>query len=149
MDPPPECEGRDGRTLVWGALGSRSSAILDLDDDGDLDIVTNDFGSEPMVLISDLARTKPDLRYLKIRLVGGASNRDGLGATVTVKADSRVYHRTHDGKSGYLSQGSLPSTSGWANRRSSTQVEVRWPSGRTQVVPGPIKINSILKVQEP
>ena len=102
-----------------------------------------------MVLISDLARTKPDLRYLKIILVGGASNRDGLGATVTVKADSRVYHRTHDGKSGYLAQGLYPLYFGLGEAQVVDQVEVRWPSGRTQVVPGPIKINSILKVQEP
>ncbi len=148
-EPPPECEGRDGRTLVWGALGSRSSAIVDLDDDGDLDIVTNDFGSEPMVLISDLERTKPDLHYLKISLVGNASNRDGLGATVTVTADSRSFHRTHDGKSGYLSQSVYPLYFGLGESQVVDRVEVRWPSGRIQVVAGPIKTNSILKVQEP
>ena len=36
-------------------LGSRSSVIFDLDGDGDLDIVTNDFNSAPQVLVSNLA----------------------------------------------------------------------------------------------
>ena len=48
----PGCADRTGRIEVFGALGSRSSAIFDLDNDGDLDIVTNDFHSEPMVLVS-------------------------------------------------------------------------------------------------
>ena len=60
------CEDRTGRVVVWGALASRSAVVFDLDDDGDLDVVTNDFGSEPMVLISDLAQVKPDLHYLKV-----------------------------------------------------------------------------------
>ena len=47
------------RVVAWGALGSRSSVIFDLDNDGDLDIVTNDFNSEPMVLVSNLADRKP------------------------------------------------------------------------------------------
>ena len=73
------CREREGQFTVWGALGSRSSAIFDLDGDGDLDIVTNDFNSEPMVLVSDLAQ-RTAVRFLKVTLVGRASNRNGLGA---------------------------------------------------------------------
>ena len=49
------CEGHEGPATVRGTLGTRSSVIFDLDQDGDLDIVTNDFGSAPMILVSDLA----------------------------------------------------------------------------------------------
>ena len=55
--------------IIWGARGSRSSAIFDLDGDGDLDIVTNEFNTAPMVLISDLTE-KRAIHYLKVKLVG-------------------------------------------------------------------------------
>ena len=64
--------------------------IFDLDNDGDLDIVTNDFNSEPMVLVSNLADRK-QIHFLKVHLTGTKSNRDGLGARVTVRAGSATY----------------------------------------------------------
>lgn len=45
--------------------------MFDLDNDGDLDIVTNDFHSEPQILIGDLAQVKK-IHWLKI---SSASNR--------------------------------------------------------------------------
>lgn len=66
----------------WGV------SVGDLNADGDLDIVTNEFGSVPMVLVSNLSDQR-EVRYLQIRLRGQASNRDGLGARVTVTAELR------------------------------------------------------------
>ena len=45
------------------------AVIFDLDGDGDLDIVTNDFNSAPMVLISDLSERK-QIHWIKIVLEG-------------------------------------------------------------------------------
>ena len=102
------CTELSGSLTVMGALGSRASVIFDLDGDGDLDIVTNEFNSEPQVLVSNLAEAK-DIRFLKIDLQGTRSNRDGLGARVTVRTtDGRQLTRAQDGKSGYLSQSDLP-----------------------------------------
>ena len=50
------CVGQMGKSIVMAPRSSRSSVMFDLDNDGDLDIVTNDFNSEPQVLISDLAQ---------------------------------------------------------------------------------------------
>lgn len=142
------CEGRTGDVVVWGALGSRSSAVFDLDDDGDLDIVTNDFNSEPMVLISNLADRKEDLNFLKVRLVGTTSNRDGLGATVTVTAGGSDFVQVLDGVTGYLSHGVYPLYFGLGDAAEIDQVEVRWPTGETQEVSGPITRNQILTLTE-
>ena len=139
---------RSGIIDVWGTLGSRASVIFDLDDDGDLDIVTNDFHSEPMVLISNLTDQKENVYFLKVQLVGTESNRDGLGARVTVHTESGVYSKIHDGQSGYLSQSSYPLYFGLGEADAVTKIEVTWPSGKQQTVSEGIQTNSLLTITE-
>ncbi|PYR33479.1 MAG: hypothetical protein DMF90_20630 [Acidobacteria bacterium] len=136
-----------GKSVVWAALGSRSSAMFDLDGDGDLDIVTNEFNDGPMVLVSNLTE-RTSVRYLVVKLVGTTSNRDGLGATVTVRAAGRSYMKVHDGQSGYLSHSLIPLYFGLADAKSVEEIAVTWPSGKRQVVPGPITINTTVVVTE-
>jgi hypothetical protein len=139
---------RVARAVVWGAAGSRSSVIFDLEGDGDLDIVTNDFNSRPMVLVSDLSANKTPLRYLQVTLVGHNSNRDGLGATVRVQAGANTYTKVYDGQSGYLSQSRYPLYFGLADHETVDQIEVRWPSGTQQTIPGPLPANQSLVIEE-
>lgn len=143
----PLSKDRSGRLRVVGALGSRSSVIFDLDNDGDLDIVTNDFNSEPMVLVSNLAEKK-QVRFLKIRLVGSVSNRFGLGAQVQVRCGQNRYTKVQDGQSGYLSQSLLPLYFGLGDSSTVDDVEVVWPSGKRQQIPGPIEVNKLLTITE-
>ena len=140
------CKGRRGNVRGMTTLGSRASAILDLDADGDLDIVTSDFNAEPQVLVSDLAKKRPALSWLQVRLRGTQSNRDGLGAKVVVKANGKTYTQWHDGKSGYLSQSSLPLYFGLDGATAIEAVEVTWPSGIVQTVKA--KPNATLEVTE-
>jgi enediyne biosynthesis protein E4 len=142
------CFGHTGKVTVMQALSSRASVIFDLDNDGDLDIVTNDFNSEPEVLISDLAQVK-SIHWLKVVLVGTKSNRDGLGATVRVHAGGQTYTKYNDGKSGYLSQSSLPLYFGLADASTVDGIDVTWPSGRKQTLPGGIAGNQTLVITEP
>ena len=145
----PDCEGRSGPHVFWGALGSRASALADLDDDGDLDIVTNEFNAPPLLLISDLSDQKADLNFLKVRLIGTRSNRDGLGAVVSVHTRTQTYTRVHDGKSGYLSQSLLPLYFGLGPTNTVERIEVQWPSGTAQTVAGPIESNQLVEIREP
>ena len=145
----PDCEGRSGPHVFWGALGSRASALADLDDDGDLDIVTNEFNAPPLLLISDLSDQKADLNFLKVRLIGTRSNRDGLGAVVSVHTRTQTYTRVHDGKSGYLSQSLLPLYFGLGPVSTVERIQVQWPSGTAQTVAGPIESNQLVEIREP
>lgn len=142
------CEEQNGRVTVWAAIGSRSSVLFDLDQDGDLDIVTNDFNSSPMVLISDLSERNDQLRYLKIQLLGKKSNRDGLGAKVEVTAGGKVFTHVHDGQSGYLSQSALPLYFGLGDAEAVEQISIHWPSGQHQVLKGPIPTNQQMVIAE-
>src|SRR5205823_10703176 len=72
-----------GHLTMMGALGTRSAVAVDLDNDGDLDIVTSEFNGRPQVLINDLSQ-KHRTNSPKVRLNGIRSNRDGLGAAVSV-----------------------------------------------------------------
>jgi len=142
-----DARGESGRLAIWGARGTRAAAIFDVDGDGDLDIVTNEFGTAPMVLISNLTE-KTQVRYLKVALTGTASNRNGLGAIVTVSAGGSRYTKMLDGNTGYLSHGVYPLYFGLGANTTVDSIEVLWPSGRKQNVPGPIKINSLIEVRE-
>ena len=126
------------RLTMMASLGSRSSVIADIDNDRDLDIVTNEFNGFPQILVSDLASKHP-VHSLQVRLRGTRSNRDGLGAQVTVVLpDGRRILKVMDGKSGYLSQSSLPLYFGLGSADRAERIEVRWPSGRIQTVNGPV-----------
>ncbi|MEO8082948.1 MAG: CRTAC1 family protein [Ardenticatenales bacterium] len=138
-----DCVGHDGPVEVYAALSSRSSAVFDMDGDGDLDILSNEIVGPPLVLRSDLAQTHPDLHHLTVSLVGGASNRDALGARVTVTAGGRSMLQANDGKSGYLSQSRMPLYFGLGDAASADRIAVVWPSGRTQVVEGPISSGAV------
>ncbi len=141
------CAGRSGDVVVWGSLGSRASVIFDLDEDGDLDIVTSEFNDVPMVLISNLSEKRTP-NFLKIKLVGTKSNRQGIGATVTVTAGSRKLHRIYDGRVGYLSQGAPEIYVGLGASKSIDKINVVWPSGKQQTVAGPIGANQKITITE-
>src|SRR5207249_3939384 len=142
------CQGRTDTITVMAPLGSRSSVMFDLDHDGDLDIVTNEFNSAPQVLVSNLSQ-RQQIHWLKVMLVGTRSNRNGLGAAVRVSAGGRVLSQWNDGKSGYLSQSVLPLYFGLESATVVDRVEVDWPSGRRQVVTTGLRSNTTVRLTEP
>ena len=144
----PLCQGQNKRVLIEGTASSRSAVLFDIDDDGDLDIITNEINDHPQVLISNLSERKR-IHFLKIRLVGTKSNRDGLGAVVRLTAGGMTQTQQHDGKSGYLSQSSLPLYFGLGTATKIDRIEIAWPSGRKQVVQDAIALNQLMSIVEP
>jgi hypothetical protein len=85
--------------------------------------------------------------WLGIRLIGTTSNRDGIGAMVTVTAGGRTQTRMVRTGSSYLSQSERALLFGLGPAAHVEQIVIRWPSGRLDRL-GPIPANQRLTVSE-
>ena len=112
---------------------SRSTAFFDFDEDGDLDIVVNNFHS-PATLLRNNSEQRAG-RWLKIKLLGDpqtGSNRDGIGAKIEVRSKEGLSNsRIVQGGSGYLSMNPKQQHFGVGGAQA-VDVEVTWPSGEKQ-----------------
>ena len=107
----------------------RGAAFADVDGDGDLDAVVTTNGGLVHLYRNDLQVAN---RSLRLRLVGTASNRDAIGARVTVRAGGRTASRVVRTGSSYLSQSELPLTFGLGTAAKADEVTVQWPGGRRE-----------------
>ena len=120
-----EVAHRVGSDFVQPRVG-RGGAYGDYDNDGDLDLLMTTNGG-PAVLWKNES-DNPN-RYLRVKTVGTCSNRDGIGAKVTVQlANGRLWRRVKSGSS-YCSQSELPVTFGLGRSDKILSLEVLWPSG--------------------
>jgi len=92
---------------------------------------------------------KKHIHYLKIKLTGTKSNRDALGAVVKLTAGGVTQTQQNDGKSGYLSQSSIPLYFGLGEATRIDRIEVAWPSGKKQLLERNITPNTLLSIVEP
>jgi len=112
-------------------LSSRGAAFDDLDNDGDIDVVILNSRREPTILRNDSA---PGNHWLQIQLRGVKSNRDGVGARVTVVAgDLKLVDEVHSGRS-YQSHYGSRLHFGLGKRDRVDRIEVRWIGGSTEMV---------------
>ncbi len=107
-------------------LVGRGAAYADYDGDGDLDVLVTTNDGPAKLLRNDGAN---DNNYLRVRLQGGDSNRDGLGAQLALVSDSGRQVQVVRGGSSYCSQSETVATFGLASDTAVESLEVRWPSG--------------------
>lgn len=132
-----------GTALAVPQVG-RGAAYADFDRDGDLDVLVTANGGRPRLLRNDGGNAN---RMLRIRTVGTASNRDGVGARIDVTAGGRTrWQRVRTGSS-YLSQSELAVTFGLGARTRADAVEVTWPSGRVDRL-GAVPADRTITVEE-
>jgi hypothetical protein len=105
---------------------ARGAAYADYDRDGDLDVVlTTNHG--PAYLYRNDGGNRQ--QWIAVRTRGTQSNRDGIGAVVTVsRGDDRQWQMVRSGSS-YASQSELALTFGLGAAPAPVTVEVEWPSG--------------------
>ena len=117
-----------GEAFASAKVG-RGAAFADIDLDGDLDTVVTENGGRAHLYRNDLQRPHHSLR---IRLRGTQSNRDAIGAKVTVTVGEVTTSRLVRTGSSYLSQSELPLTVGLGTSTRATRVVIDWPSGQRE-----------------
>ena len=137
-------------TVVGEQIGKGHGVTFgDYDGDGDLDMYVPIGGA----YIGDqwpnrLYRNEGNANnWLVIKTVGTQSNRDGIGAKVTVRAGSLSQYAEVNGGCGFGSTNSLPLEFGLGANGPVDFLEVRWPSGVVQQFEN-LPVNQILTVTE-
>jgi hypothetical protein len=126
-------------------LVARGAAYGDFDNDGDPDLLISTNNGPAYLLRNDGGSRN---NWIRVRTIGGPSNRDGIGAKVTVTLDggAKLWGMVHTGSS-YASQSELPLTFGLGSAAKVAKVEVAWPSGRVDSASG-VAAKQTVTIQE-
>jgi hypothetical protein len=124
-----------------------ATATADYDGDGRLDILEAVGPASALELLHNIGAKG---HYLNVRLHGAKSNRDGIGARITLRQSgrpdvSKLLERT---------RGSIGSSwpvvhFGLGARTDVDGLDVKWPSGVTQTISGPMPVDRMLELTEP
>jgi len=127
------------------ALNGRGAAFGDLNNDGQLDVVVATLDGGPVVLRNDGTQN----HWLGVSLVGIKSNRNGIGARISV-TDEKGRKQIVDvhTASSYLSSNDPRVLIGLGAATKVSKLEVRWPSGVVQTIRQP-ELNRYLLLHEP
>ncbi len=117
---------RAGPALQKPIVG-RGLAIGDYDNDGRVDVLVVDSEGAPLLLHNE---TQPAGQWLSLQLQGTKSNRDGIGALVTVEAGGMKLLRRCATDGSYMSASDRRVHVGLGSA-TSANVTVKWPSGAT------------------
>jgi hypothetical protein len=131
---------------VFGnSLTGRGAAFGDLNNDGWIDVVMATLDGAPVVLINDGTKSSPRSavkaatknHWLGLFLIGTKSNRNGIGARVTVTDNAGRKQIFDVNTAGSYLSANDPRIVVGLGAAGVGKVEIRWPSGTVQVVTGP------------
>lgn len=139
---PPLLLNNDGRARFSRVAGGPvfSSAYLgrglatgDYDNDGAVDAAFVSLNDPPVLLHNEAAVGR---RWLGIELEGTVSNRDAIGAKLTLVGGARSLTRWVTGGGSFLASHDRRVVFGLGSNGGAATLEIRWPSGRKQQIPG-------------
>ena len=131
-------------TGITQAASSRGLANGDLWNDGKLSAVISNMNSRPSLLVNQVRSAN---HWVTIKTVGTKSNRDGIGARITVKAGTRILVDEVRSGSSYDSNNDMRVHFGLGTTTKIDWVQIRWPSGRVERFDG-LAVDKIHQLKE-
>jgi hypothetical protein len=124
-------------------FNSHGVAAADFDNDGSVEILVNNSHDRPSLLRNDADHGN----WILLRLIGVKSNRDAIGARVTVRVGPHQQTQEVRSGGGYISQSDFRLHFGLGAATQVDSVEIRWPSGLVERLDH-LNANRIVKIRE-
>jgi enediyne biosynthesis protein E4 len=133
----------------WGfdsASNSNGAVYVDLDNDGDLDLVINNI-NRPAFVFENESNKEPNNNYLQLTLKGDNKNTSGIGAKVTLYQKGQQQYIEQMPSRGYLSSVSPVLHFGLGKEKAVDSLRIVWPDGKQQVLQN-VKSNQSLALEQ-
>lgn len=132
-------------TVFQERFVARGLAIGDIDNDGRMDAIITRLNESPVLLRNTW---EPGGSWIGFELEGTRSNRDAIGAKVTLGLPKRKLVRWITGGSSYQSTHDKRVLVGLGDEAGDVSAEIHWPSGGVQTLSS-LKINQYHRIVEP
>ena len=114
---------------------SNGATYVDLDNDGDLDVVINSINDTAFIYQNTLNDENKNSHFLTVNIKGSGKNTDGFGAHITVYFDGgKMLYYEHQPCRGYLSTDDPRAHFGLGNASQIDSLKVLWADGKQQLL---------------
>ena len=137
--------GKESGDIWQRPMVGRALAIGDYDNDGDSDLLFVNNGQPPVLLRNEGG---DENSWLGLHLIGTQSNRDAVGALVTLTTNRRKILRERKGGVSYLAAHDPRILLGFGQEEKIVSLEIQWPSGQLQSV-DPLQLRRYHTITEP
>lgn len=138
------------KSKEWGldhASFTNGTAVADLDNDGDLDIITNNINAESFIFKNTLNDNKEKSNWLRIKFEGSERNNLGLGAKVWIYTKGSSQYYEHSYYRGFLSSSENFAHFGVGKNTSIDSIRVIWNDNKTELLKN-IPSNQVLTIKQ-
>jgi len=125
-------------------FNSNGVAYADFDNDGDLDLITNNM-EENASLYENKAANNIGGNYLKLKLIGSEKNKFAIGSKVKMKIGNEILFQELHNARGYLSSVDHELVFGLGAVEKIDEVEIQWPDGKLTILKN-LKANTAYRI---
>jgi hypothetical protein len=135
------------KQVEWGLNQqniSNGAVYVDLDNDGDLDLVVNNI-NQPASVYQNMSRDNNNTTYLAVKLKGTGKNTNAIGAKVSIYTGKNIQYQEVNPNRGYLSCVSTTLNFGLGDIKKADSVRVIWPDNSSQLLKD-VNANQLLTI---